>query len=84
MPSLEDMASIGKRKYKAKLERMEASYAAATGRMKDHYGDQDFGPTRKSNYNAAIDDYAVDNYKAKMKPELADKWADNWKAKMSE
>ena len=84
MPSLEELASKGKRKYAAKLARMESSYAAATGRMKDHYGDQDFGPTRKSNYNAAIDDYAVANYKAAMKPELADKWADNWIAKMSE
>lgn len=84
MPSLEEMASKGKRKYEAKLGRMEASYAAATGRMKSHYGATDFGPTRKSNYSAAIDSYAVDNYRGAIGPECADRWAENWIAKMRE
>lgn len=84
MPSLDEMASKGKRKYEAKLSRMESSYSAATDRMKAHYGALPFGSTRKSNYNAAIDSYAVENYRDAMGPESADKWFDNWKAKMSE
>ena len=82
MPSLEEMASKGKRKYEAKLGRMESNYSAATGRMKDHYGALPFGSNVKNNYNAAIDSYAVENYRDSMGPDCADKWYDNWISRM--
>lgn len=84
MASLEEMASKGKRKYEQKLAGMESSYAASIGRAKAHYGEQPFGGTRKSNYNAAMDSYAVENYRAAIGPESADRWYDNWIEKMRE
>lgn len=84
MPSLEDMASKGKRKYEAKLSRMESAYSAAIPRAKEHYGNLPFGSVKKSNYNAAMDDYAVEHYRDAIGPEAADKWYDNWIAKMRE
>ena len=84
MPSLDEMASKGKRKYEAKLSRMESNYSAATDRMKSHYGALPFGSNIKSNYDAAIDSYAVDNYRGAMGPECADKWYENWIEKMRE
>ena len=84
MPSLEDMGAKGKRKYEAKLGTMESSYSAAIPRAKAHYGTLPFGATRKSNYNAAMDSYAADNYKDAIGPDSANKWYDNWISKMRE
>lgn len=71
--SLEEMASKGQAKLRAKAATMAASYEAARGRMKTGYGAMPFGPTRKAAYAAGID---AGRYRA---PD-ADKWARNWKA----
>ena len=75
--SRDEMASVGSAKLRNKADRMAASWAAAKGRMKSHYGNMPFGPTRKSNYNSGVD---AATYRA---PD-PDKWAENWKAKMAE
>jgi len=75
--SLDEMASIGSGKLTRKAASMAASWGAAKGRMKTHYGTMPFGPTRKSNYNSGID---AASYRA---PDPA-KWAENWKSKMAE
>ena len=75
--SLEEMASKGTTKLTAKATAMASSWSAAKTRMKSHYGEQPFGPTRKGNYNKMVD---AGTYRA---PDPA-KWATNWKAKMAE
>jgi len=74
--SLDEMVSAGKTKMTRKAANMTTSYNAAKTRMKTAYGTQPFGPTRKSNYNTAIDaaTHRVD----------VEKWATNWRAKISE
>jgi len=74
--SLEEMVTAGKAKMTRKAASMVKSYGAAKERMKTAYAAQPFGPTRISNYKAAIDaaTHRVD----------VDKWATNWKAKMAE
>ena len=56
---------------------MASSYNAAKSRMQSNYAAQPFGATRKSNYNSGV---SAAQYRA---PD-ANKWAANWKAKMSE
>jgi len=74
--TLEAMASEGFDKLTKKAARMKSSWEAAKGRMKTHYGEQPFGPTRTGNFNAGIDGatYRTD----------PDKWKRNWLAKMAE
>ncbi len=76
MRTLDEMVSAGQGKLSRKAASMSSSWAAAKGRMKEGYGRTPFGPTRKANYNAGIDaaTHRVD----------PDKWARNWRAKMSE
>lgn len=82
MPSLEEMASKGERKYSAKVGAMDDHYGAAIPRAKRNYGELPFGPTVKGNYNAAMDSYALDNYRAAIGPECASRWKENWMEKM--
>lgn len=82
MPTIEEMASKGKRKLVAKIPTMDDHYGAAIPRAKDHYNALPFNSTVKGNYNAAMDNYALDNYRAAVGPESADKWYDNWLEKM--
>jgi len=74
--SLDEMVSSGQAKMTRKAAQMTSSYNAAKPRMKTAYGTTPFGPTRKANYNAAIDaaTHRVDPAK----------WATNWRAKMAE
>jgi len=74
--SLEEMISTGQAKMTRKAAQMTSSYNAAKSRMKTGYGATPFGPTRKANYNSAIDaaTHRVD----------AEKWARNFGAKMRE
>ena len=76
MRSLEEMVSQGKAKMDRKAGTMANSWGAAKSRMKTGYGLTPFGPTRKSNYGAGVDaaTFRTDS----------DKWARNWRAKMSE
>jgi len=70
------MVSTGSAKMTRKAAQMTSSYNAAKPRMKTGYGATPFGPTRKANYNTAIDAavHRVD----------VEKWARNFRAKMSE
>ena len=74
--TLDQMAAEGKRKMDLKASSMTASWNAAKSRMKSGFADQPFGPTRKANFNTAVDNatHRVDN----------DKWLKNWLAKMRE
>jgi hypothetical protein len=81
--SLEDLGAKGARKYGAKISGMVSSYRAAASRAQTNYGKTPFGPTRKSNYNAAWA-YMSDNYATIVKPGLESKWKENWIAKMRE
>lgn len=76
MRTLEEMVSVGRGKLERKAASMSSSWNAAKSRMKTGYGETPFGPTRKANYNAGVDaaTHRVDT----------DKWARNWRAKMSE
>ena len=71
------MVAKGKRKLAAKTGTMKASYDAAKGRAKTNFAAMPFGPVRKAAYNAGID-------AAVYTPPDPDKWARNWRAKMSE
>lgn len=81
--ALEDLASKGVRKYKAKVSQMESSYAASEGRAKSNYDEVGFGPTVTGNYKSAWD-FMVDNYRTAVDVGKADKWRENWLAKMRE
>ena len=74
--TLDQMVEKGRRKLTAKGATISSSWTAAKPRMKISYGATPFGPTRKANYNAAIDaaTHRID----------IEKWATNWKAKMVE
>jgi len=74
--SLDEMVSVGTAKLTRKAAAMSSSWNAAKGRMKTGYNAMPFGPTRKANYGAGIDaaTHRVD----------VDKWARNYRAKMSE
>jgi hypothetical protein len=76
MLTLTEMAAKGERKLRAKAATISASWEAAKSRMKAGYDATPFGPTRKSNYKAAID-------VAKHRLDI-DKWRRNWEAKMKE
>ena len=77
MPSIDEMAAKGSAKLGRKASSMASSYNAAKSRMVAHYGNLPFGPTRKSNYSAGV---SAAQYRA---PDPS-KWAENWRAKMSE
>jgi len=74
--TLEEMASIGAEKLRRKASIMARNWEAMKSIMKTHYDALPFGPTRKANYKAAID-------AARYRAPDPDKWATNWKAKMS-
>jgi len=84
MASLEEMGAKGKRKYSAKVGAMDDHYGAAIPKAKRNYGELPFGPTVTGNYNAAMDSYALENYRAAIGPASADRWYDNWIEKMRE
>jgi hypothetical protein len=52
--TLEEMASKGYTKAKAKEARISASWDASKDRMIEGYRGTPFGPTRKANYEAAV------------------------------
>jgi len=81
--TLDDLAAKGKRKYRAKISAMRASFRAAKTRAQSGYDATPFGPTRKANYKKAWE-YMPDNYDLIVKEGLEDRWADRWKAKMAE
>jgi len=74
--TLAEMVEKGVKKMRRKIPTMKANYDAAKGRAKDHYGDLPFNSRIKSAYNAGIDD-------AEYRTPDPEKWADNWKAKVS-
>jgi hypothetical protein len=74
--TLEEMATKGVTKAKAKDANIKASWSAAKERCITNYGAMPFGPTRKANHAAAV--------RAASHRTDWDKWLTNWKAKMAE
>ena len=74
--TIAEMVDKGLKKMRRKIPTMKANYDAAKGRAKDNYGDLPFNSRIKSAYNAGID---AATYRA---PD-PDKWADNWRDKVS-
>ena len=74
--TLEEMASKGKTKAKAKDENIKRSWAAAKDRCISNYAEMPFGSVRKANHAAAV--------RAATHRTDWDKWEKNWKAKMAE
>ena len=73
--SLEEMASKGYTKAKAKDENIKKAWAAAKERCISNYAAiPDFGPIRKANHSAAV--------RAATHRTDWDKWKENWKAAM--
>ena len=75
--SLGEMAQKGQQKLAAKSASMAQSWNAAKGRMAAGYAACPFGPTRKSNFQAGINN-------AQYRAPDPNKWSQNWQAKMSE
>jgi len=82
MATLEELASKGKTKLLAKLDTMKSTYEKVKDVAISNYEKLPFGPTRKAAYRKAWD-YMPSNYKTKMTADAVEKWATNWKFKMS-
>ena len=80
--SLDAMVEKGKTKYRRKIPVMQRRYEAAKDRAISNYDKLPFGPTIKAAYRAAWDDMPA-NYKRKVTPGLEEKWATNWRAKIT-
>jgi len=74
--SLEEMATKGATKARAKDANIKASWAAAKDRCISNYAAMPFGSRRKANHAAAV-------RAASFRTDW-DKWEKNWKAKMGE
>jgi hypothetical protein len=75
MPTLEEMASKGYTKAKAKDENIKKLWAEAKPRCIANYAKiEGFGPIRKANHRAAVE-------AAKHRTDW-DKWKENWMAAM--
>ncbi|MFW6172613.1 MAG: hypothetical protein ACOC5T_02610 [Elusimicrobiota bacterium] len=74
--SLGAMAEKGRRKLSAKGEIMKSNWNAMKSIMKNHYSALPFGPNTTAAYNAGID-------AAEYRTPDANKWAENWQAKVS-
>jgi len=83
MVTLEELASKGERKLKAKLSAMKENYEAAKDIAIAGYNATPFGPTRKAHYRKAWDEYAPANYKSGMTEDKVAKWRRKWIAAMS-
>lgn len=81
MPSLEQMANKGERKYRNKLDIMESNYADSKNRAVQNYRDLPFGPNTTNAYESGMSD-AEQTYRESMDSSKADKWKRNWQAKM--
>lgn len=81
--SLEEMANEGVRKLTKKLEEMKTDYEAAVSKAISNYEALPFGPRTKAKYRNAMQSYAVEDYKAKMTPDIVEKWKKNWMAGVS-
>ena len=77
MATLEEMATKGSTKYRAKIPIMRRNFRAAEDRAKKGYDATPFGPTRKANYKDAWR-YMPDNYELKVKEGLEEKWRTKW------
>jgi len=74
--SLEEMVTKGKSKLTNKASTMKSNYDAAKSDMKKSYSELPFGPNIKAAYNAAIDAASYHT------PDV-EKWARNWRRKIS-
>jgi len=76
MPSLDQMADKGQRKFAVKAPTMEANYNASKARAKANFGALPFGPNTKAAFNRGID-------AAKYRTPDPNKWKANWLAAVS-
>jgi len=83
MPTLEEMARKGVDKLTSKLDDMKTDYEQAISKAITNYDALPFGPRTKAKYKNAMQTYAVANYKAKMTPDIVEKWKRNWIAGVS-
>lgn len=81
--TLEEMARKGVEKLTGKLEDMKKDYEAAVSKAISNYEALPFGPRTKAKYRNAMQSYAVEDYKAKMTPDIVEKWKKNWVAGVS-
>ncbi len=77
----EAMVSKGVSKYTRKIPTMHSNYDSAETYAKSNYEKIGFKTALVTAYKDAWPDMKT-NYKAKVTPAAASKWATNWKAKM--
>lgn len=82
--TIDMMAEKGKKKLIRKMDKMKKHYENAIDYAIRRYERLPFGPTIKKLYAEAMKSYAAENYKSKMTPEVAEKWAIKWKQAMLE
>ena len=80
--SLDAMIEKGKSKYRRKIELMHRRYEAAKDRAISNFEKLPFGPTIKAAYREAWNDMPT-NYKRKVTAGIEEKWATNWRAKIT-
>lgn len=79
MASLEEMATRGVSKFKAKLPSMSDSYDKSVPRAKANFAKQPFGPIAIAHYNNAMDTYAPPDYRSIMAADdKAARWRERW------
>ncbi|RLC92152.1 MAG: hypothetical protein DRI39_08775 [Chloroflexi bacterium] len=74
--TLDQMVAKGKSKLSAKASVMKSNYDAAKSDMKTSYSELPFGPNTTAAYNAGID-------AAVYRTPDVEKWARNWRRKVS-
>jgi len=75
MRGFDEMVAKGRNEMSRKVASMKENYDAMKPTMKAGYGDTPFGPKKKAHYNTGID--------AAVHRADVEKWARNWRAKMS-
>lgn len=81
--SLTEMVRKGKNKYASKVDQMEKNYADMQSEAISRFRDLPFGENFKRAYANGMDSDAVSAYKDAVDRDSADKWAENWKSKVS-
>jgi len=81
--SITEMVNKGKNKYAEKVDQMQKNYADMQSEAISRFKDLPFGANFKRAYANGMDSNAVQAYKDAVDRDSADKWAENWKAKVS-
>lgn len=81
--SISDMVEKGKNKYASKISQMEKNYEDMQSEAVSRFKDLPFGRNFTQAYENAMGHDAAQAYKDSIDSSSADKWAENWKAKVS-